>query len=147
MIMVEKFSYEANGYNRSEVNQFVSDVISETEGIITRVKSQRDEIEKLKKELEHYKELESTLNKAIIKAEETSDNIKKMAREESNMIIDNAKHNASRIVNEALIKAEKIENNSYTLQRNMKIFKRKLKILMEQQQAVVDEIEILELEE
>ena len=70
-----------------------------------------------------------------------------MAREESNMIIDNAKHNASRIVNEALIKAEKIENNSYTLQRNMKIFKRKLKILMEQQQAVVDEIEILELEE
>ena len=70
-----------------------------------------------------------------------------MAREQSNMIIDNAKHNASRIVNEALIKAEKIENNSYTLQRNMKIFKRKLKILMEQQQAVVDEIEILELEE
>lgn len=144
---MEKFSYETNGYNRSEVNQFVSDVISETEGIITRVKSQRDEIEKLKKELEHYKELESTLNKAIIKAEETSDNIKKMAREESNIIIDNAKHNASRIVNEALIKAEKIENNSYTLQRNMKIFKRKLKILMEQQQAVVDEIEILELEE
>lgn len=144
---MEKFSYETNGYNRSEVNQFVSDVISETEGIITRVKSQRDEIEKLKKELEHYKKLESTLNKAIIKAEETSDNIKKMAREESNMIIDNAKHNASRIVNEALIKAEKIENNSYTLQRNMKIFKRKLKILMEQQQAVVDEIEILELEE
>lgn len=144
---MEKFSYETNGYNRSEVNQFVSDVISETEGIITRVKSQRDEIEKLKKELEHYKELESTLNKAIIKAEETSDNIKKMAREESNMIIDNAKHNASRIVNEALIKAEKIENNSYTLQRNMKIFKRKFKILMEQQQAVVDEIEILELEE
>lgn len=144
---MEKFSYETNGYNRSEVNQFVSDVISETEGIITRVKSQRDEIEKLKKELEHYKELESTLNKAIIKAEETSDNIKKMAREESNMIIDNAKHNASRIVNEALIKAEKIENNSYTLQKNMKIFKRKLKILMEQQQAVVDEIEILELEE
>lgn len=144
---MEKFSYETNGYNRSEVNQFVSDVISETEGIITKVKSQRDEIEKLKKELEHYKELESTLNKAIIKAEETSDNIKKMAREESNMIIDNAKHNASRIVNEALIKAEKIENNSYTLQKNMKIFKRKLKILMEQQQAVVDEIEILELEE
>lgn len=144
---MEKFSYETNGYNRSEVNQFVSDVISETEGIITRVKSQRDEIEKLKKELEHYKELESTLNKAIMIAEETSENIKKMAQEESNTIIDNAKHNASRIVNEALIKAEKIENNSYTLQRNMKIFKSKLKILMEQQQAVVNEIEILELEE
>ena len=117
---MEKFSYETNGYNRSEVNQFVSDVISETEGIITRVKSQRDEIEKLKKELEHYKELESTLNKAIIKAEETSDNIKKMAREESNIIIDNAKHNASRIVNEALIKAEKIEATEDEIVEKMK---------------------------
>ena len=29
---MEKFSYEANGYNRQEVNQFVSDVIAQTEG-------------------------------------------------------------------------------------------------------------------
>ena len=28
---MEKFSYEANGYNRGEVNQFISDVITETE--------------------------------------------------------------------------------------------------------------------
>ena len=27
---MEKFSYEANGYNRQEVNQFVSDVIVQT---------------------------------------------------------------------------------------------------------------------
>ena len=51
---MEKFSYEANGYNRSEVNQFVGDVIRETEGIITRVKKQNAEIEDLKKELMHY---------------------------------------------------------------------------------------------
>ena len=55
---MEKFSYEANGYNRSEVNQFVGDVIRETEGIITRVKKQNAEIEDLKKELEHYKVME-----------------------------------------------------------------------------------------
>ena len=47
---MEKFSYETNGYNRKEVNQFVSDVIRETEAIITRVKKQSTEIEELKKE-------------------------------------------------------------------------------------------------
>ena len=62
------------------------------------------------------------------------------------MIITDAKHNASRIVNEALLKAEKIENKSEILEKNVKIFKRKLKIIMEQQMAVVDEIEVLELE-
>lgn len=143
---MEKFSYEANGYNRSEVNQFVSDVIKETEGIITRVKTQNNEIESLKKELEHYKNLEDTLKSAIMKAEETGDNIKRMAREESELIVTDAKHNASRIVNEALLKAEKIENNAEILEKNMKIFKRKLKLIMEQQMAVVEEIEVLELE-
>lgn len=143
---MEKFSYEANGYNRSEVNQFISDVITQTEGIITRCKTQNKEIEKLKAELEHYKMLEDTLKVAIIKAEETGDNIKRMAREESELIVTDAKHNASRIVNEALLKAEKIENNAEILEKNMKIFKRKLKLIMEQQMAVVEEIEVLELD-
>ena len=144
---MEKFSYEANGYNRNEVNQFVSDVIRETEGIITRVRKQNTEIEELKKELQHYREIENSLKSAILKAEETGDNIKKMAREESDTIVTDAKHNASRIVNEALLRAEKIEFQADTLQRNMRIFKRKLKSIMEQQMAVVEEIETLELED
>ena len=143
---MEKFSYEANGYNRSEVNQFINDVITQTEGIITRCKQQNRDIEKLKAELEHYKMLENTLKTAIIKAEETGDNIKRMAREESELIVTDAKHNASRIVNEALLKAERIENNAEILEKNMKIFKRKLKLIMEQQMAVVEEIEVLELD-
>ena len=144
---MEKFSYEANGYNRSEVNQFVSDVIRETEGIITRVRKQNTELEELKKELQHYREQETNLKSALLKAEETSDNIKRMAREERDMIVTDAKHNASRIVNEALLRAEKIELQADTLERNMRIFKKKLKSIMEQQQAIVDEIEILELED
>ena len=83
---------------------------------------------------------------AILKAEETGDNIKRMAREEHEMIVRDAKNNASRIVNEALLKAEKIENHAENLEKNMKIFKRKLKVIMEQQMAVVDEIELLELD-
>lgn len=143
---MEKFSYEANGYNRVEVNQFVNDVITQTEGIITKCREQRVQIDKLKSELEHYKNLERTLNLAIIKAEETADNIKKVARDESQMIVEDAKHNASRIVNEALLKADKIQTKADTLEQNVKIFKRKLKLIMEQQLAVVDEIEVLELD-
>lgn len=144
---MEKFSYETNGYNRREVNNFVDDVITQTEGIITRCKQQRDDIEKLKEELNHYRKIESSLKDAIIRAEEAGDNIKRMAREESNMIVTDAKNNASRIVNEALLRAEKIEVKSETIEKNMKIFKRKLKLIMEQQMAVVEEIEILDLDE
>lgn len=143
---MEKFSYEANGYNRQEVNQFINDVIVQTEGIIKKCRAQTDEVNRLKEELEHYKNLENTLKTAIMKAEETGDNIKRMAREEHDIIVRDAKNNASRIVNEALLKAEKIESNADLLERNMKVFKRKLKVILEQQMAVVDEIETLELE-
>jgi len=146
VIILEKFSYETNGYNRDEVNKFINDVIVQTENIVSRCRKQRDEIESLKKELEHYRNLEKSLNMAILKAEETGDNIKRMARDEAEMIIGDAKGNASRIVNESLLRAEKIENRADILERNLKIFKRKLRIIVEQQMAVVDEIEVLELD-
>lgn len=143
---MEKFSYETNGYNRSEVNNFVSQVIKETEGIITKCKAQSVEIEKLRKEIEHYKNLENTMSTAISKAEVVGDNLRRLAKDESDMIIQDAKNNASKIVNEALIRADKIEKSAMLLENNMKVFKKKLRLIMEQQMAVVEEIEVLELD-
>lgn len=144
---MDKFNYEANGYNRAEVNKFVTDVIKETEGIIKKCKDQKKEIEDLKEKLSHYEDLENTLKQSLINAEKTADNVKRLAREEADIIISDAKHNASRIVGESLLKARKIENEADTLEKNVKIFKRKLKIIVEQQMAVVEEIETLDLEE
>lgn len=144
---MDKFNYEANGYNRAEVNKFVTDVIKETEGIIKKCKDQKKEIADLKEKLSHYEDLENTLKQSLINAEKTADNVKRLAREEADIIVSDAKHNASRIVGESLLKARKIEQEADTLERNVKIFKRKLKIIVEQQMAVVEEIETLDLEE
>ena len=144
---MDKFNYEANGYNRAEVNKFVTDVIKETEGIIKKCKDQKKEIRELKDKLSHYEDLENTLKQSLINAEKTADNVKRLAREEADIIVSDAKHNASRIVGESLLKARKIEQEADTLERNVKIFKRKLKIIVEQQMAVVEEIETLDLEE
>ena len=121
---MDKFHYEANGYNRSEVNAFIERVIRETEGIINKCQEQKDEIKDLKDKLESYKILEDSINKSIVNAEKTSDNIKRLAREEANVIVSDAKNNASRIVNDALIRSERIEQQADVLERNIKIFKR-----------------------
>ena len=121
---MDKFHYEANGYNRSEVNAFIERVIRETEGIINKCQEQKDEIKDLKDKLESYKILEDSINKSIVNAEKTSDNIKRLAREEANVIVSDAKNNASRIVNDALIRSERIEQQADVLERNIKIFRR-----------------------
>lgn len=145
--MVDKFSREADGYNKEQVNKFVDDVIIQTEAVINRVKSQQDEIKSLKKELEHYKKIEETLKSALLNAEKASNDIKQNAIEESKIIVMDAKRNASHIINDALLRAEKIEIKADTLERNIITFKRKLKLIVEQQLAVVEDIEELDLKD
>lgn len=142
---MEKFNYEANGYNRNEVNHFVNEVIEEMTGIVKKCREQQLEIEKLKNELKHYKNMENENKDASFNAEIEAMNIKSMAKKEAEIIVADSKNNASRIVNEALLKAERIENRVELLENNMKIFKRKFKIILEEQQAVLEEVDKLEL--
>ena len=91
-----------------------------------------------------YKELEDTLKKTIITAEETKKEMMHQAERECEMIVTNAKHNASRIVNEALIEAEKATSYAKSLQKNIKALKSDIKSLIDKQQMVLDDIEVLE---
>jgi cell division initiation protein len=82
-----------------------------------------------------------------LNAEKASNDIKQNAIEESKIIVMDAKRNASHIINDALIRAEKIEIKADTLERNIITFKRKLKLIVEQQLAVVEDIEELDLKD
>lgn len=140
---MRKFNNSFPGYNKNEVNSFVSNVTTEYESMLNNLKNRDKEIESLKKELEHYKNIESTLNRAILIAEESSQNIKKTAFDESKVIVEAAKRNASRIINNALIKAEKVEGEADTLRRQVERYKKKYRTILEEQ---LDEIERLEIE-
>ena len=54
--------------------------------------------------------------------------------------MEDAKKNASRIVNDALIKADKIEAEAENLKRNVEIYKRRIKQMLNEQLEVVDKI-------
>ena len=144
---MKKFNKEFNGYKKEEVNAFLNDVIVETEKMLKKVKQQQEEITELKKEIIHYKEIEKSLTLALSSAEQASENIRKMAREESRAIIDDAKRNANRIINDALIRNERLELKREQTERNLRVFKNRLRAIVEQQLQVVDEIETLEIEE
>ena len=140
---MRKFNNSFPGYNKNEVNSFVKNVTTEYESMLNNLKLRDQEIEHLKKELERFKNIENTLNRAILIAEESSQNIKKTAFNESRVIIEDAKKNASRIINNALIKAEKVEMEANNLKRQVAQYKRRYKNILEEQ---LDEIERLDLD-
>ena len=60
-------------------------------------------------------------------------------------IIEEAKKNANRIVNEALLRAEKTEYEANMLRRNINIFKRRLRSIIEAQLEMVNDIDHIEM--
>ena len=136
--MVNKFSTSIQGYNKEEVNDFVTEVTKEYESMLKKLKASCEVIESLKKELKHYKDMEATLNRAILIAEESTSNIKKAAYDESKVIIDDAKRNATKVINNALVKAERIESEAESLRRRISVYKRRFRALVEDQ---LDEVE------
>ena len=113
--------------------------------MINDLRAKDKEINELKKNLEHYKNLEQTFNRAILVAEEASSQIRRMARDESKTVIDDAKKNASRIVNDALMQAEKTQGEVIQLKRNINVFKRRLRAIIEAQLEFVDDIDHLDI--
>ena len=140
------------GYDPEEVNKFLDKVIVQVEEMIKNGKEKDAKLTALLKEnnrlqekLEQYERMQESLKETLVMAQKTSEQVKLSAHEESEMIINDAKKNANRIVNEALLKAEKTEDEAIMLRRNIKIFKKRLRTLIESQLEMVDEIETIEL--
>lgn len=142
---MKKFSVVFRGYDKNEVNNTLNEIIKNYEVLLNKSKATETQNQQLKEKLEHYEKLESTLNKAIFTAEDACEKIKSIARKESEAMIMEAKRNSNRIINDALMKAEKVEDDTEILKRNIKIFKRRLKTIIESQLEVIDEIDELDL--
>ena len=135
---MKKFGTSLYGYSKQDVNDFVKEVAKEYESMLNNLKEVKEENKRLLEQIEKYKDMQSSFNKAILVAEDASNQIKKLAKDEYKQIVDEAKKNASRIVNEALIRADKIEHDSEELRRRTALFKRKLR------QAIESELDAIE---
>ena len=144
---MKKFSKSFSGYNTHEVNAFVDDVVKNVDEMLQKMKAKDMEIDRLTKELEHYKSMDATLNRAIVMAEESSKKYRESSLNESDLIITEAKKNANRIINDALIKAEKIEEESQRMRRNIITYKRRMKNLIEEQNQIIDDLDKVDLQD
>ena len=142
---MKKFSKSFSGYNTHEVNAFVDDVVKNVDEMLQKMKAKDMEIDRLTKELEHYKSMDATLNRAIVMAEESSKKYRESSLNESDLIITEAKKNANRIINDALTKAEHIEEESQRLRRNIITYKRRIRNLIDQQVEIVDDLDKIDL--
>ena len=138
---MKKFETVFRGYDKAQVQMFLDDVIKNYEILLEKSKGTEAENLKLKTENEYYKKIEDTMNRAIYNAENMGDQIKSSARKEAESLMIEARHNANRIITDALLKAEKAQNHADQLKRNTSILKRRLRQIIENQLAVIEEMD------
>ena len=149
---MKRFSVVENGYDVDEVNRFIDIVIGRLEKLNAENASYVEKIDKLNEKIQNIKVNNSTnnidmskLEKAILAVQETSDKMKEVAREEARVIVEEAKNNANSIVHEALIKAEKTEQERMILEKNIKVYKERIRSLTEAQLNIVDDLDKMEI--
>jgi cell division initiation protein len=133
----KEFTRGFRGYQEDEVNDFLDQIMKEFEMTIRKNKTLEKEISDLNERVQHYQTMEVTLNKSIVVAQETGEEVKANARKEAELIIKEAEKNADRIVNESLAKSRKIQLEIEELERQAKIFRTRLKMLIEAQLDMV----------
>ena len=140
-----------NGYNVEEVDNFLDEIMADYEANYKELAVLRPKVEELNSALEHYKNIENTLQNTLVMAQSTSEEVKNVARQQAEQIIGdahreaedimrNAKENALRAVDE-LEQQIRIKEQQYNdMRKQFDIYKAKMESLLISQSELIREM-------
>ncbi len=126
----KRFSRTIKGYNVEEVDDFLDELTAEYETLYRENAEYKNQIEQSKKDLEHYKSVEHTLQNTLVIAQTTADDIKNMAQKQADQIIKDAQNEARRNVDELNKEEFEIKRRLEDLKRQFDVYKAKMEALL-----------------
>ena len=107
-IQQQKFKLKWRGYDAQEVEAFLEMVSEDLESLLKEYTMLRDELKKHEKQLADYRENERTIQQAIMTTQKVSDDLKRNAQREAELIINEAKVEVQKIMNSGRLEVEKM---------------------------------------
>lgn len=129
-----------NGYSVEEVDDFLDDLTACYEKLYKDNSESQDKISELQGKLEHYKQIEGTLNNTLIMAQSTAEDIKNVAKQQADQIVKDAeaesKQSLATLEQQILIKQKELED----LQKQFDVYKAKMESLLISQLELIKEV-------
>jgi cell division initiation protein len=97
-IQQKRFSRAMRGYDREEVEAFLSLVASSFEDLVKELNSLREDLARRDEDIAAHRDLERTLQETLVTAQRASDEIRESARREGEIAIGEAELQAEKIV-------------------------------------------------
>ena len=111
-IQQQKFQVKFRGYDKQEVETFLEMISADVESLMQESNTVKVELQKCEAQLVDFRENERAIQQTIMTTQKISDDLKRNAQRESELIISEAKVAAGKIMNDARAQAEKIMGDS-----------------------------------
>ena len=129
-----------NGYSVEEVDDFLDDLTVDYSKLYKEVNELRAKVEDTNENLVHYKNIETTLQNALVMAQTTAEEVKNVAQQQADQIVNEAKINAQKQVeelnNECVLKQKEIED----IKKQFDVYKAKMESLLISQLELLKDI-------
>jgi cell division initiation protein len=129
----KEFARSFRGYREEEVDDFLDLVVREFETILRDNQALRDRVQQCEKELRHYRNLEETLNRTLVVAQEAAREIKANADKEAQLTIRQAEQQATRVIDEAQARMGRAYAEYDELRRRTHVFRVRMRNFLEGQ--------------
>ncbi len=129
-----------NGYNVDEVDEFLDLLTADYEKLYRENAESKEKIEQLNGDIAHYKTIENTLQSTLMMAQSTAEEVKNVARQQAEQIINDAqayaKQEAMNLEQEITLKRRELEDAA----KQFDIYKAKMESLLISQLEILKEI-------
>jgi cell division initiation protein len=133
----KEFGRRLRGYDEDQVNEFLDQIIKDYEAMIRENKELQVQVAASQDKLGHFSNIEETLSKTIIVAQEAADELRGNAKKEAQLIVKEAEKNADRIINDALSKSRKVALEVEELKKQATIYRARFRALIETQMELL----------
>ncbi|MBR3153145.1 MAG: DivIVA domain-containing protein [Clostridia bacterium] len=129
-----------NGYNVDEVDDFLDEITVDYERLFKENADLKEQVEKAKKDVEQYKNIESTLQNTLVMAQKTADDIKKNAEDQAEQILKDARGKIQTSVDELTKESETKKREFMETKKQFEIYKAKMEALLISQLELLKEM-------
>ena len=129
-----------NGYSVEEVDDFLDELTVDYSKNYKELTELRNKVEELNNSLVQYKAIESTLQNTLVMAQTTAEEVKNVAKQKADQIVEEAKASAQKQVddlnNEIVLKQKEIDD----IKKQFDIYKAKMESLLISQLELLKEV-------
>ncbi len=129
-----------NGYDPEEVDDFLDELTKDYSTIYKKVNESDKELEELKLKVEHYTQIESTLQNTLLMAQSAADEVKNAAQKQADQIIRDAESKASQCTENLDIQISEKKKELDDISKQFDVYKAKMESLLISQLELLKEV-------